>query len=86
MDAQHHVPGALELGAHRMVDRTDSRREAHERRRNVEVLEAARHGVLAANGAHAQVDLGHERAEQRRGGLTPALGDVAQRTEILLEG
>ena len=72
MDAQHHVPGALNSGAHRMVDRTDSRREAHERgtSRSSKLPDME---SLPPMG-HAQVDLGHERAEQRRGGLPQRSG------------
>ena len=75
----------LELGAHSVIDMPARRREAHERRRNVQVLEATRHGVLATDGTHAKVDLRHEGTEQRRGGLAPSLGNIAQGAKVLLE-
>ena len=64
--------------------------EADQGRRNVEfaglVLKRAAHGVLAADGAGAQVDLGHEGAQDGCRGLAPALGLGAQTLEVLLEG
>ena len=76
----------LQLRRGDAVDVTDGRREGHERGRHVQVLERAGHGVLAADGAHPEIDLGHERAEHRRHGLAPALGILAQLLEVLLEG
>ena len=64
----------------------EARGERHERGRDVEVLEAAGHGVLAADRADAEVDLRHEGAEDGGHGLAPALGLVAELLEVLLEG
>lgn len=85
MDAEHLMAHTLELGTHGVIDMPARRREAHERRRNIQILEATRHGVLAADGTHAKVDLRHEGTEQRRGGFAPALGDIAQGAKVLLE-
>ena len=78
-------PAPLKLGRRHAIDRPHRRRERHERRRHVQVLERPAHGVLAADGPDAQIDLRHERAEHRRHGLAPTLGHVAQLLEVLLE-
>ena len=80
------MPCALELRRRDRADLPACGGEAHERRRDVERLEAAGHGVLAADGADAQIDLGHERAKKRGEGLAPALGHIAQAAEVFLEG
>ena len=59
--------------------------KGNERGGHVEVLEGAAHGVLAADGANAQVDLGVEGAEHAGHGLAPTRGLVAQLFEVLLE-
>ena len=63
-----------------------SRCKGNERRRDIELLKAARHRVLATNGGKSQVGLRHKCAEECSGGLTPALGDIAQALKVLLEG
>ena len=60
-----------------MCDLAHRSREGDQGGRYVEVLEGATHGVLAADGAHTQVALGHEGAEQRCDGLAPAFGHVS---------
>ncbi len=79
------VARALELGGGHAVDLAEARRKRDERGRHVEVLEAAGHGVLAADGTDAEVDLRHEGAEDGGHGLAPALGLVAELLEVLLE-
>ncbi len=76
----------LELGRNHAANRANSCCEAHQRRRHVEVFEAARHGVLATDGTNFKVELRHERTQYGSHGLTPALGFVAQALEIFLEG
>ena len=89
VDADDAVAGSLELGGGGARGLAHRHSEADEGGRHVELgtvlLEAAAHGVLAADGAHAQVHLRHEGAEHRRRGLAPALGHVAQALEVLLE-
>ena len=85
-DAEDRVPRALEFRGDRMVGTARAYGEAHEGGRYVEVLERARHGVLAADGANAKVHLRHERAEYGCCRLAPALRHVAQALEVLLEG
>ncbi len=50
------------------------------------IFKRAGHGVLAADGGDAQLQLGVQRAQQGGEGLAPALGSVAQLLEVLLEG
>ena len=85
-DFDHAVAGALELRARCTVDGAHAGAEGHERRRDVEVFEAAGHAILASDRPDAQVDLSHEGAEHGLGGLAPALGHIAQLFEVLLEG
>ena len=89
VDADDAMARALELGGGGARGLAHRHGEADEGGRHVELgtvlLEAAAHGVLAADGAHAQVHLRHEGAEHRRRGLAPALGHVAQALEVLLE-
>ena len=77
--------GALELGRDNIADVRRGHRKGHQRRRDVQLLKAAAHGVLAADRAHAQTQLRVQRAQQRRHGLAPALRR-AHALEILLEG
>ena len=84
-DAHHAAARLLELGRRRAIHRADGRGERHQRGRHVQLLETARHGVLAADGADTQVHLRHQRAQHGGGGLAPALGLVAQLLEVLLE-
>ena len=79
------MAGALELGRRHAADLAHRRGKGHERGRHVELLEAAGHGVLAADGADAQVDLRHERAQHGCRGLAPTLRVAAQAFEVLLE-
>ena len=81
---------ALELGRDGAGGLAHGDGEADQGRRNVElaglVLKRTAHGVLAADGAGTQVDLGHEGAQDGCRGLAPALGLGAQALEVLLEG
>ena len=81
----HLVVGVLELRRGHAVDLAQAGGKRDQRGRHVEVLERAGHGVLAANGANAQVKLGHKRAEKSGRGPAPALGVVAELLEVLLE-
>ena len=85
-EQRYAAAGLLELGGGHGVHGAHGSGKANQRGRNVQVVEAAGHGVLAADGANAQVDLGHQGAQQGAGGHAPALGDVAQLAEVLLEG
>ena len=83
---QHHaVSCSLELGRHNAVHVSAGRSEADKRGRHVQVLKAAGHGVLAANGANAQVNLRHKRTQKRRRRFAPARGIFAQAAEVLLK-
>ncbi len=85
-DAYHAVAGRLELRGGDVGHVSQRHGKADQGGRHVQVLEGAGHGVLAANGANAQVHLGHEGAQDRGRGLAPALGLVAELLEVLLEG
>ena len=89
VDADDAVAGPLELGRGGAGGLAHGHGEADEGGRDVELLalllEAAAHRVLAADGTHAEVNLGHEGAEDGCGRLAPALGHVAQALEVLLE-
>ena len=89
-DANHLMASALELGRSHAIDLAGRNRERDERRGHIDFgvafLKRARHGILAANSANAQVDLRFQGTEHSRHGLAPALGNVAQTLEIFLEG
>ena len=52
----------------------------------IALFEATRHGVFAADGTNAQINLGHQSAQNGSGRLAPTLGDVTQTLEVLLQG
>ena len=89
-DADDSVREALELGRDGAGGLAHGDGEADQGRRNVElaglVLKRTAHGVLAADGAGTQVDLGHEGTQDGSHGLAPTLGLGAQALEVLLEG
>ena len=80
----------LELGGDSAVRLANGDSEADQGRRNVElagfVFKRATHGILAADGAGTQVDLGHKGAQDGCHGLAPTLGLGAQTLKVLLEG
>ena len=80
------VPRFLQLGTDNLPGFAGGHREGHQGGRHVQVLEGAGHGVLAADGRHAQIHLGGEGAKQGRRGLSPALGIAAGLFKVLLEG
>ena len=67
-------PAALNSGETTSPALARRHRKGDERGRNVDVLEGAAHGVLAADGGDAQILLRLERAEKRGKRLTPARG------------
>ena len=86
MNADNAAASLLELGRRHAIDMAHGRCKAHQRRRDIKLLEAAGHGVLAANGANAQINLSHKRAKNGSRRLAPTLRLGAQALEILLEG
>ncbi len=84
-DADHTVARRLELGGSGAAHVTDRHGERDQRGRHIQVLERAGHGILAADRARAQVDLGHERAQHGGDRLAPTVGFVAQLLEVFLE-
>ena len=62
------VHGGFRQGRRRAIHRADGRGERHQRGRRIQLLEAARHGILAADGADTQVHLRHQRAQHGGGG------------------
>ena len=80
------VPRFLEFGRNDLARLAGGNREGAERRRNVHLLERARHGVLAANRRDVQIQLRIQRAQQRRERLAPARRIRAHALEIFLEG
>ncbi len=87
LDAQesHGVSGALELGADDLVGLGGADRECHQGGGHIQLVEAAGHGVLAAYGRRAELELGAQRAQQCRQGLAPALRLAAQAFKVFLE-
>ena len=69
--------GLLELGGDDVAGLAGDDGEGDERGRDVEVLEGARHAVLAADGGRAELELRFERAEERHERLAPAGGILA---------
>ena len=59
--------------------------EGDERRRDVQPLEGAAHGVLAPNGGDAKVHLGVQGAQERRGGQPPSPRVRARTAKVLLK-
>ena len=84
-DQHHAISRSLELSGHNAVHVSASRGEADKCRRYIQVFKAAGHRVLAANGANAQVNLRHERAQKRRRGFAPARRIFAQAAKVFLE-
>ena len=77
----------LELRRDHGLAGSDIHREAHQRRRDIDLVEGSGHGVLAADGSKAQLHLRLVRAQQRREGLAPAEGLlIVHSAEVLLEG
>ena len=84
---QPHVrAGALELVGNDVFRAAGGHGEGDQRRRHVHLLERAAHGVLAADGRRLEVELRHQRAEQRRHGPAPLLRLAGHALEVLLEG
>ena len=77
--------GLLELGGDDVAGLAGDDGEGDERGRDVEVLEGARHAVLAADGGRTELELRFERAEERHERLAPAGGILAELFEIFLE-
>ena len=80
------MPRSLELRRNNVgyVRKTGDKRD--QRGRDVQVLKAAGHGILAANGRDPKVNLCHESAKQRRRRLTPTSGIVTKLLKVFLEG
>ena len=76
----------LEFGRDDVLRFVLCNREGNEGRGDVQLLKAAAHGVLAANGRKAQAHLGVERTEQRRQRLAPAFFVAAELFKVFLEG
>ena len=60
--------------------------EGNQGGRNVQILKGSAHGVLTANGSHAQIQLCVQRSQKSRQGLAPTLGILHGLLEIFLEG
>lgn len=82
---RHPMPGGLKFRGDHIPCFCCSHGEGHQRGRDGEVLKAAGHGILAADGGDAQALLGLQRAKKRRHGPTPLLRVAAQMLEILLK-
>ena len=85
-EADEDVAGLLHFRGNDVAGLLRGDREGNESRRDVQLLKGAGHGVLAADGADAEVHLGIEGAEQGGEGLAPALRIAAGLFEILLQG
>ena len=64
----------------------DSNRKRDQSRWYVNVLKSAGHGILAANGRRAKVNLRLQRAQQRRQRLAPGFRRAGHALEVLLKG
>ena len=80
------VVAALEIGGDDVLRLHGSHRKGDERRRDMDVLKRAAHGVLAADGRGAEAQLRGQAAQQRGRRLAPALLVLAQLLKVLLEG
>ena len=69
----HRVPSRLELGRQHLVGLQRGNGKGDQRGRHVQIHEGAGHGVLAADGGGAQLQLGVQRAQQGGEGLAPAV-------------
>ena len=76
----------LELGRDDVLHLVGGNGKGNQCRGNIEILKAAGHAVLAADGADAEVHLRLERTKQCRKRLSPALAVRAGLLKILLEG
>ena len=72
------VAHRLQVGRQQLAFEQRRDGEGDERRRHIAVKKAAGHGVLAADGGGAQLQLRVQRAEQRREGLAPTRGLIAE--------
>ena len=72
------VTGSLEVRRHDLTCQHGRDGEGDERRRHVMVKEGTGHGVLAADGGSAELELRIQRAEERGKRLAPARGLVAE--------
>ena len=82
----HGMAGSLEFGADNLVCLSGGDGKGNQGGGHVQVFKAAGHGVLAADGANTQIQLGLECAQQSCQGHAPALGVLAHPGEVLLEG
>ena len=80
------VASRLKLVGDQLARLAHAHREGNQGGRNVDVLKAAGHGVLAADGRKSQAHLRLQRAEQGGKGLAPAAGVLLGALEIFLEG
>ena len=76
----------LQVGRQQLAFEQRRDGEGDERRRHIAVKKAAGHGVLAADGGGAQLQLRVQRAEQRREGLAPTRGLIAELFKKFLQG
>ena len=80
------VAHRLQVGRQQLAFEQRRDGEGDERRRHIAVKKAAGHGVLAADGGGAQLQLRVQRAEQRREGLAPTRGLIAELFKKFLQG
>ena len=80
------MPRLLELGGEHLTRLDGGDGEGDQRGGHVQIVEGARHGVLAADGGAAQLQLGVQGPQQGGEGLAPAGGLVPQLLKELLEG
>ena len=80
------MTGCLQFGRHHLLGLTSGHRKAYQSGGHIQVFKAAAHGVLAADGTNAQIQLGLERTQQGCQRLAPALLILTQALKVLLEG
>ena len=76
---------ALEIGGDDVARVHHAHGEGNKRRRNMNILKRAAHGILAADGGRSEAELGAQAAEQRRRRLAPTELIAIQALEIFLE-
>ena len=79
------VSGLLEFVRHNVMGFPGGDGEGDQRRRNMQLLKGAAHGVLATDRADAEPHLRFKGAQQRGKGLAPAAAVSAEAFKVLLE-
>ena len=80
------MAGCFQLRRYYLPGLAGGHRKTYQGGRHIQIFEAAAHGVLAADGADSQIQLGLESTQQGCQRLAPALLVLPQAFKVLLEG